>query len=150
MNKKIILAAIVFFIISTLSIFCFAEASNNTNTSNTVDLKGEITESLDKTRNTASNVTNGVVSGAGLPIKLAELTSQFGVFYYPIVSSGRALQILIKRGYEKYKEFMGGVVYEDPWFAGGHCGFSNTDEVSKPQSPYEKVVAFEKMLIYYI
>lgn len=65
MNKKIILSAIVFLIISTLSIFCFAEASNNTNTSNTVDLKGEITESLDKTRNTATNVTNGVVSGAG-------------------------------------------------------------------------------------
>ena len=64
MNKKIILSAIVFLIISTLSIFCFAEASNNTNTSNTVDLKGEITESLDKTRNTAGNVTNGVVSGA--------------------------------------------------------------------------------------
>ncbi len=89
---------------------------------------------------------NGVVSGAGLPIKLAELTSQFGVFYYPIVSSGRALQILIKRGYEKYKEFMGGVVYEDPWFAGGHCGFSNTDEVSKPQSPYEKVVDIRKVM----
>lgn len=64
MNKKIIFATIVFFIISTLSILCFAEASNNTNTSNTVDLKGEITESLDKTRNTASNLTNGVVSGA--------------------------------------------------------------------------------------
>ena len=64
MNKKIILAAIIFFVISTLSIFCFAEASNNTN-GNTVDLKGEITQSLDKTRNTATNVTNGVVSGAG-------------------------------------------------------------------------------------
>ena len=94
----------------------------------------------------AKGVINGVVSGAGLPIKLAELTSQFKVFYYPIVSSGRALQILIKRGYDKYKEFMGGVVYEDPWFAGGHCGFSNTDEVGKPQSPYEKVVELRKVL----
>ncbi|MBE6443462.1 MAG: nitronate monooxygenase [Alphaproteobacteria bacterium] len=94
----------------------------------------------------AKGLINGVVSGAGLPIKLAELTSQFNVFYYPIVSSGRALQILIKRGYDKYKEFMGGVVYEDPWFAGGHCGFSNTDEVSKPQSPYEKVVEIRKVL----
>ncbi len=89
---------------------------------------------------------NGVVSGAGLPIKLAELTSQFKVFYYPVVSSGRALQILIKRGYDKYKEFMGGVIYEDPWFAGGHCGFSNTDEVGKPQSPYQKVVELRKVL----
>lgn len=94
----------------------------------------------------AKGVINGVVSGAGLPIKLAELTSQFKVFYYPIVSSGRALQILIRRGYDKYKEFMGGVVYEDPWFAGGHCGFSNTDEVSKLQSPYEKVVELRKVL----
>ena len=60
----------------------------------------------------AKGLINGVVSGAGLPIKLAELTSQFKVFYYPIVSSGRALQILIKRGYDKYKEYMGGVIYE--------------------------------------
>ena len=94
----------------------------------------------------AKGTINGIVSGAGLPIKLAEITSQFGVYYYPIVSSGRALQILIKRGYDKFKEFMGGVVYEDPWFAGGHCGFSNTDEVSKPQSPYEKVVEIRKVL----
>ena len=41
---------------------------------------------------------------------------------------------------------MGGVVYEDPWFAGGHCGFSNTDEVSKPQSPYEKVIDLRKVM----
>ena len=94
----------------------------------------------------AKGVINGVVSGAGLPIKLAELTSHFKVFYYPIVSSGRALQILIRRGYDKYKEYMGGVVYEDPWFAGGHCGFSNTDEVGKPQNPYEKVVELRKVL----
>ena len=94
----------------------------------------------------AKGVINGVVSGAGLPFKLAELTSHFKVFYYPIVSSGRALQILIRRGYDKYKEYMGGVVYEDPWFAGGHCGFSNTDEVGKPQSPYEKVVELRKVL----
>ena len=53
----------------------------------------------------AKGVINGVVSGAGLPIKLAELTSHFKVFYYPIVSSGRALQILIRRGYDKYKEY---------------------------------------------
>lgn len=94
----------------------------------------------------AKGLINGVVSGAGLPIKLAELTSQFKVFYYPIVSSGRALQILIKRGYDKYKEYMGGVIYEDPWFAGGHCGFSNNDEVDRPQSPYEKVVELRKVL----
>lgn len=94
----------------------------------------------------AKGLINGVVSGAGLPIKLAELTSQFKVFYYPVVSSGRALQILIKRGYDKYKEFMGGVIYEDPWFAGGHCGFSNTDVVEKPQSPYEKIVELRKVL----
>jgi len=94
----------------------------------------------------AKGLVNGVVSGAGLPIKLAELTSHFKVFYYPIVSSGRALQILIRRGYDKYKQYMGGVVYEDPWFAGGHCGFSNTDEVGKPQSPYEKVVELRKVL----
>src|SRR3712207_8614844 len=43
----------------------------------------------------------------------------FGIFYYPIVSSARAFGALWKRSYSKTREWMGGVVYEDPWLAGG-------------------------------
>ena len=65
MNKKIILSVIVFAAVCLISIFCFAEQGNTTNT---IDLKGEITNSIDKTRNTAGNVTNGIVGATNMMI----------------------------------------------------------------------------------
>ncbi len=82
---------------------------------------------------------DGVVCGAGMPFKLAEITSAFGIYYLPIVSSARAFNALWARGYKKYPEYLGAVVYEDPWFAGGHDGMSNSDSPDTPQSPYSKV-----------
>lgn len=82
---------------------------------------------------------HGVTCGAGLPYKLGEIASENGVYYYPIVSSARALQILWKRSYSKYSEFLGGVVYEDPWLAGGHNGLSNAENPDEPQDPYLRV-----------
>ena len=40
---------------------------------------------------------------------------------------------------EKLQEFLGGVVYEDPWLAGGHNGLSNSEDPLKPQPPYQRV-----------
>ena len=67
----------------------------------------------------AKGLIHGVTCGAGLPYHLGELASKFGVYYYPIVSSARAFQVLWKRAYSNFREFLGGVVYEDPWLAGG-------------------------------
>ena len=89
---------------------------------------------------------DGVVCGAGMPFKLAEITSSFGIYYLPIVSSARAFKALWARGYKKYPEYLGGVVYEDPWFAGGHDGMSNSDNPLFPQSPYEKVVEIRALM----
>lgn len=87
----------------------------------------------------AKGLIHGVTCGAGLPYKLGEIASAHGVYYYPIVSSARALQILWKRAYSKYSEFLGGVVYEDPWLAGGHNGLSNAENPDEPQNPYNRV-----------
>lgn len=89
----------------------------------------------------AKGLIHGVTCGAGLPYKLGEIASSHGVYYYPIVSSARALQILWKRAYSKYSEFLGGVVYEDPWLAGGHNGLSNAENPNEPQDPYDRVKA---------
>jgi NAD(P)H-dependent flavin oxidoreductase YrpB (nitropropane dioxygenase family) len=89
---------------------------------------------------------HGVTCGAGLPYHLGELASKFKVYYYPIVSSARAFQILWKRAYAKCAEFLGGVVYEDPWLAGGHNGLSNAEDPTQPQSPYERLVALRQTL----
>ncbi|MCM1323562.1 MAG: nitronate monooxygenase [Acetobacter sp.] len=87
----------------------------------------------------AKGLIHGVTCGAGLPYKLGEIASENGVYYYPIVSSSRAFQILWKRSYSKYAEFLGGVVYEDPWLAGGHNGLSNAENPEEPQDPYNRV-----------
>ena len=87
----------------------------------------------------AKGLIHGVTCGAGLPYKLGEIASENGVYYYPIVSSSRALMVLWKRAYSKYSEFLGGVVYEDPWLAGGHNGLSNAENPNEPQDPYERI-----------
>lgn len=87
----------------------------------------------------AKGLIHGVTCGAGLPYKLGEIASANGVYYYPIVSSARAFQILWKRSYSKYNEFLGGVVYEDPWLAGGHNGLSNAENPLEPQNPYNRI-----------
>ena len=89
---------------------------------------------------------HGITSGAGLPYKLGEITSKFGVYYYPIVSSARAFQVLWKRAYNNFKEFLGGIVYEDPWLAGGHLGLSNAENPSVPETPYQRLVELRKTM----
>ena len=82
---------------------------------------------------------HGVTCGAGMPYRLSEIAASHGVFYYPIISSGRAFRALWKRSYSKAPEWLGGVVYEDPWLAGGHNGLSNAEDPLQPQDPYPRV-----------
>ncbi len=81
----------------------------------------------------------GVTCGAGMPYKLSEIVASYGVHYLPIISSGRAFRALWKRAYSKHAEWLGAVVYEDPWLAGGHNGLSNAEDPLKPQDPYPRV-----------
>jgi nitronate monooxygenase len=81
----------------------------------------------------------GVTCGAGMPYKLSEIASSYGVSYLPIISSGRAFRALWKRAYSKAAEFLSAVVYEDPWLAGGHNGLSNAEDPRVPQDPYPRV-----------
>lgn len=92
------------------------------------------------------NLIHGITCGAGMPYRLAEIASKYGVYYYPIVSSARALRALWLRSYKNCKEFLGGVVYEDPWLAGGHNGLSNSEDPEVPQRPYERLVELRKQM----
>jgi len=90
------------------------------------------------------HMINGVTCGAGMPYKLAEICAKYETFYFPIVSSARAFSALWKRSYKKFPHLLGGVVYEDPWKAGGHNGLSNNEDPNMPQDPYERVVELRK------
>lgn len=74
-----------------------------------------------------------IVSGAGLPLNLAELNRK-RVMIAPVVSSLRALKIIIKR-WMKQKTLPDFVIVEGP-LAGGHLGFKDLnaqplEEISK-------------------
>jgi NAD(P)H-dependent flavin oxidoreductase YrpB (nitropropane dioxygenase family) len=89
---------------------------------------------------------HGITCGAGMPYRLAEIAAKYQVYYYPIISSMRAFRALWKRAYYKMSELLGGVVYEDPWLAGGHNGLSNSEDPLQPQDPYPRIVELRKFM----
>ncbi|PZW47013.1 nitronate monooxygenase [Humitalea rosea] len=95
---------------------------------------------------TIPGMVHGVTCGAGMPYGLAAVAREHGVFMYPIVSSARAFNALWRRAYSKAAEWLGGVVYEDPWLAGGHNGLSNSEDPLAPEDPFPRVLALRKLM----
>jgi nitronate monooxygenase len=94
----------------------------------------------------AKGLIHGVTCGAGMPYRLADLCAEFGIYYYPIVSSGRAFNALWRRAYNRFPEWLGAVVYEDPWLAGGHNGLSNSENPARPEDPFPRVLALREVM----
>ncbi|MFP4270374.1 MAG: NAD(P)H-dependent flavin oxidoreductase, partial [Alphaproteobacteria bacterium] len=94
----------------------------------------------------ARGLIHGITCGAGMPYRLSEIAAQYGVHYHPIVSSGRAFRALWKRAYHRFSDWLGSVVYEDPWLAGGHNGLSNNEDPTVAQDPYPRVVELRETM----
>lgn len=107
---------------------------------------GACEEVLQGVLSKAKHLINGVTCGAGMPYKLAEICASHDTFYFPIVSSARAFMALWRRAYKKFPTFLGGVVYEDPWLAGGHNGLSNSESPDEPKDPYSRVVELRQAM----
>lgn len=94
----------------------------------------------------AKGLVDGVTCGAGMPYRLGEIAEKYDILYYPIVSSMRAFRALWKRAYSKTVPYLGGVVYEDPWLAGGHNGLSNSEDPQKPEDPFPRIAELRKFM----
>lgn len=77
-----------------------------------------------------------IISGAGLPMTLPEIINGAEVALIPIVSSGRALELICRR-WTRYNRMPDAVVLEGP-LAGGHLGFK-AEDISKPEFQLEKI-----------
>ncbi|CAK8163431.1 Nitronate monooxygenase [Candidatus Xenohaliotis californiensis] len=93
-----------------------------------------------------SGFITGITCGAGMPFKLANIAAKYNVHYYPIVSSVRAFNVLWKRSYYKFSELLGGVVYEDPWLAGGHNGITNREDPLVKEAPIERLLSIRRSM----
>lgn len=107
---------------------------------------GAAEEILEGVLSGAKGLIDGVTCGAGMPYRLAEIAMKHNIYYYPIVSSMRAIRALWKRSYSKAPQLLGGVVYEDPWLAGGHNGLSNGENPLVAEDPYPRVVEIRKFM----
>ena len=77
-----------------------------------------------------------VIVGAGLPMTLPEIVGNAQVALVPIVSSGRALELICRR-WSRYGRTPDAVVLEGP-LAGGHLGFK-AEEVPRPEFQLEAI-----------
>ena len=65
-----------------------------------------------------------IVSGAGLPLRLPEFTEGSSIKLIPIVSSTRALDLIVRAWKKRYNRLPDAIVVEGP-MAGGHLGFTS-------------------------
>ncbi len=80
-----------------------------------------------------------IFSGAGLPLRLPEYAGpDCRTKLVPIVSSGRAAQIICRKWRSAYNRLPDAVVVEGP-LAGGHLGF-RVEDLESPEHQLEKLV----------
>jgi nitronate monooxygenase len=82
---------------------------------------------------------NIIFSGAGLPLKLPALVKESLTKIVPIVSSGKAADVICKYWDTKYGRIPDAVVVEGPK-AGGHLGFSLEQLKNEVEYSLEKIV----------
>ena len=80
-----------------------------------------------------------IISGAGLPLNLPELTKGFATKIAPIVSSRKSLSVIAKYWMKKYNRKPDFIVVEGPK-AGGHLGFSNEELEEYQTKSYDEEV----------
>ena len=80
-----------------------------------------------------------IVSGAGLPINLPELTKGSGIKLIPVISSGRAMKVILKSWDRRYKTMPDAVIIEGPQ-CGGHMAFTREQVLHPETAPIQKIL----------
>ena len=73
-----------------------------------------------------------IISGAGLPLVLPEYVGDAPIALIPVISSGRALEVILKTWQRKYDRKPDAVIIEGPR-NGGHLGFT-MDQIEHPET----------------
>ena len=94
----------------------------------------------DLARITAEEKADFIISGAGLPLSLPEYTKDTSIKLIPIVSSARAVEIVLKTWKRRYNRLPDAIIVEGP-MAGGHLGFRLEDLKLNKANSLENLVA---------
>jgi len=80
-----------------------------------------------------------IISGAGLPIPLPGLTKGSGIKLIPIVSSGRAMKVILKSWHRRYQTIPDAVIIEGP-LCGGHMAFTREQVLHPEMIPIKNIL----------
>ncbi len=104
-----------------------------------VNIMVALTNFSDLVKTSIAEKADIIFSGAGLPLNLPSfLTKESKTKLVPIVSSGRAAQLICKKWKETYDYLPDAIVVEGPK-AGGHLGFKR-EQLNDPEYKLEKLV----------
>jgi nitronate monooxygenase len=96
-----------------------------------VNIMGVLSNAKDLVQATAREGIRLIVSGASLPLKLPEMVEDSGALLLPIISSGRAADLVLRTWDKRYQRTADAIVIEGP-LAGGHLGFS-MEQLQEPE-----------------
>jgi nitronate monooxygenase len=99
------------------------EAKSRTDGLLAVNVMGVLSNADDLIATAVREGIRMIVAGASLPLKLPSQVEDPSVCLLPIVSSGRAAELVLRAWDKRYGRTADGVILEGP-LAGGHLGFS--------------------------
>jgi nitronate monooxygenase len=110
-----------------------------------VNVMRAVTLYSDLVRQACESGADAIVVGAGLPLDLPDLVSDFpNVALIPILSDVRGIGVVLKKWMRK-KRLPDAIVVEHPLYAGGHLGSPQLEDLDDPRFDFETVIpgAFE-------
>ena len=72
-----------------------------------------------------------IISGAGVPLKLPELTAGSSIKLIPVISSARAATVIFKTWHRRYQRMPDAIIIEGP-LCGGHLAFTR-EQIAHPE-----------------
>lgn len=105
-----------------------------------VNVMRAVSQYADHVRQACKSGAQAIVVGAGLPLDLPELVSEFkDVSLIPILSDARGVSLVVKRWMRKNR-LPDAIVLEHPGWAGGHLGAANITESGNTRFDMETVL----------
>jgi nitronate monooxygenase len=91
-------------------------------------------------RQACASGADAIVVGAGLPLDLPDLTSDYSrVALIPILSDARGIALVLKKWMRK-KRLPDAIIIENPQYAAGHLGAARLEDVNNPHFGFSIVL----------
>jgi nitronate monooxygenase len=105
-----------------------------------VNVMRAVSAYADSVRQACASGADAIVMGAGLPLDLPDLTSEYPeVALIPILSDARGIALVVRKWARKHR-MPDAIIIEHPRYAGGHLGAARVEDLTDPRFDFERVI----------